>query len=45
MIKHTQKNCRLISTNILRVFDHFWGLAVKRLMPEVKFVDYSIDLN
>ena len=32
MIKHTQATCRLLPTNCLNVFDHFLGLAFKRLM-------------
>ena len=31
MIKHTQTICRLLLTNCLGVFDHFVGLALKRL--------------
>ena len=31
MVKHTQTNRRLLSTNCLGVFDHFVGLALKEL--------------
>ena len=31
MVKHTKTNRRLLSTNCLSVFDHFVGLALKRL--------------
>ena len=31
MVKHTQTNRRLLPTNCLSVFDHFMGLALRRL--------------
>ena len=31
MVKHTQTICRLLPTNCLSVFEHFEGLALKRL--------------
>ena len=31
MVKHNQTICRLLLTNCFSVFDHFWGLALKRL--------------
>ena len=31
MVKHTQTICRLLPTNCLCAFDHFLGLAFKRL--------------
>ena len=31
MVKHAQTIRRLVSTNCLSVFDHFVGLALKRL--------------
>ena len=31
MVKHTQATRRLLPTNYLSVFDHFKGLALKRL--------------
>ena len=32
MVKHTQIICRLFATNYLSMFDHFVGLALKRLI-------------
>ena len=32
MVKHTQKNCWLLPTNCLSVFDHFVRLALKGLI-------------
>ena len=31
MVKHTHTIRRLLPTNYLNVFDHFWGLAFKGL--------------
>ena len=38
MVKSTQKIRRLLPTNCLRLFDHFLGLALKRL--NFTFVDF-----
>ena len=38
MVKHTQTICRQKLTNCLRVFDHFVGLALKRLRSVMKTV-------
>ena len=35
MVKHTQVKRRLLSKNCLKVFDHFFGLALKELRPIV----------
>ena len=34
MVKHTQTICLLLPTNILSLFDHFVGLALKGLINE-----------
>ena len=31
MVKHTQTICRLLATNYLSVFEHFVGMALKRV--------------
>ena len=43
MVKHTHKIRQQQSTNCLSVFDHFMGLALKRLnLPLVVFMTLSI---
>ena len=47
MVSHTQTICRLLPTNCLRMFDHFWGLALKGLsnIPTLCQLAKSIEKN
>ena len=38
MVKHTQTNRRLLSTNCLSVFDHIVGLALKELTDTLVYL-------
>ena len=45
MVKHTQTIRWLLPTNCLRVFDHFVGLAIKGLKPNVVFSSENFTFN
>ena len=44
MIKHTQTICRLLLTNFLSIFDHFWGLAFKGLNTDTLNMHFCLNL-
>ena len=45
MAKHTQTIRRLLPTNCLSVFDHFEGLALKRVKKRFPKLDYKSSVS